>query len=204
MCVNYTTTQMCWYTLMSVHWHKVHICQTNVATDISLYAHVCTLAQSPHLPNKCCYRYIAIRCLYTGTKPTFAKQMLLQIYRYTLMSRHFTTEHVRYVDVKLLSPFQCDKNKTMSEWNQQTKFWVYGSVHRWSISIIVQRDATQSSLFIILQVHSICFRCKPHPSLGVHKTVTTASGTVQLPPSNVAKLAWLTPSTCRVNLHNNK
>jgi len=41
----------------------------------------------------------------------------------------------------------------------------------------IVRDATLSSLFIILQVHSICFRCQPHPSLGVHKTVTTASGT---------------------------
>jgi len=39
--------------------------------------------------------------------------------------------------------------------------------------MIVQRDATQSSLFIILQVHSTCFRCQPHPSSGVHKTVTT-------------------------------
>jgi hypothetical protein len=71
-------------------------------------------------------------------------------------------------------------------------FYVYGSVHRWSILIIVQRDTTQSSLFIILQVHSTCFGCHPHPSSGVHKTVTTASGTgyifVQLPPSNVAKL----------------
>jgi len=38
-----------------------------------------------------------------------------------------------------------------------TVFYVYGSVHRWSISIIVQRDATQSSLFIILQVHCTCF-----------------------------------------------
>jgi len=38
--------------------------------------------------------------------------------------------------------------------------------------IIVQRDATQSSLFIILQVHSTCFGCRPHPSSGVHKTVT--------------------------------
>ena len=56
--------------------------------------------------------------------------------------------------------------------------------------MIVQRDATQSSLFIILQVHSTCFGCQPHPSSEVHKTVTTASGTVQLPPSNVAKLAW--------------
>ena len=40
--------------------------------------------------------------------------------------------------------------------------YVYGSVHRWSILITV-RDATQSSLFIILQVHSTCFRCQPHP-----------------------------------------
>ena len=45
------------------------------------------------------------------------------------------------------------------------------------ILISVQRDATQSSLFIILQVHSTCFVCQPHPSSGVLKTVTTASGT---------------------------
>ena len=31
--------------------------------------------------------------------------------------------------------------------------------------------------FIILQDHSTCFGCRPHPSSGVHKTVTTASGT---------------------------
>ena len=42
-----------------------------------------------------------------------------------------------------------------------------------AISITVQQDATQSSLFI-LQVHSTCI---PHPSSGVHKTVTTTSGT---------------------------
>jgi hypothetical protein len=42
--------------------------------------------------------------------------------------------------------------------------------------MIVQRDATQSSLLII-QVHSTCFGCQPHPSSGVHKTVTTASDT---------------------------
>ena len=45
------------------------------------------------------------------------------------------------------------------------------------ILIIVKRDATQSSLFIILQVHSTCFGCQPHSSSGVHKTVTTAPGT---------------------------
>ena len=69
-------------------------------------------------------------------------------------------------------------------------FYVYGSVHRWSIVIIVQRDATQNSLFIVLQVHSICFVCQPHPSSGVHKTVNIASGTVQPSSSNVVKLAW--------------
>jgi len=98
-----------------------------------------------------------------------------------------------------------------------------------SILIIVQREATQSSLFIIiLQVHCTCFGCQPHPSSGVQKTVTTASDTVQLPPSNVARLdhvggrslhstggcsysfvyswwwVWLTPKTCRQNFQNNK
>jgi len=56
------------------------------------------------------------------------------------------------------------------------------------ILIIVQRDATQRSLFIILQIHSTCFGCQSHPSSGVHKNVTTASGTVQLPTSNVTTL----------------
>ena len=53
-------------------------------------------------------------------------------------------------------------------------------MHRRSILIIVQRDATQSGLFIILQVHSTCFGCQPHSSSGVHQTVTTASGTGQI------------------------
>ena len=43
--------------------------------------------------------------------------------------------------------------------------------------LIVQPDATQSSLFIILQVHCTCFGCQPQPSSAVHKTVTTASST---------------------------
>ena len=46
---------------------------------------------------------------------------------------------------------------------------------RWTY-ITVQRDATQNSVFIILQVHSTCFGCQPHPSSGAHKTVTTVSG----------------------------
>jgi len=46
-----------------------------------------------------------------------------------------------------------------------------------TVLITVQRDATQSSLFIILQVRSTCFRFQPNPSSGIHKTVTTASST---------------------------
>ena len=61
-----------------------------------------------------------------------------------------------------------------------SEYYVHGSVHRQSILITVQRDASQSSLFIIPKVHSTCFGCQPHPSSAVHKTVTTASGTVQL------------------------
>ena len=66
---------------------------------------------------------------------------------------------------------------TMRAHKLHIQLYVYGSVHRRSILIIVQRDATQSSLFIILQVHSTCFGCQPHPSSGVHKTVTAASCT---------------------------
>jgi len=40
------------------------------------------------------------------------------------------------------------------------------------ILIIVQRDATQSCLFITLQVHSTCLGCQPHPSSEVHKNPT--------------------------------
>ena len=50
-------------------------------------------------------------------------------------------------------------------------------MHRRSVLITVQQDATQSSLFIIPQVHCTCFGCQPHPSSGVHKTVTTSPGT---------------------------
>ena len=46
-----------------------------------------------------------------------------------------------------------------------------------SVLIIVERDATQSSLFIILQVQSTCFGCQQYPLSGVHRTVTTASST---------------------------
>jgi hypothetical protein len=57
------------------------------------------------------------------------------------------------------------------------KFYVSGSVHHKSILKVNQEDATVRSQFILLQDHSMCFGCRPHPSSGLHKTVTTASGT---------------------------
>jgi len=53
-------------------------------------------------------------------------------------------------------------------------FYVNGSVYRRCVLIIVKLDATQSSLFVILQVHSTCFGCQPHQSSGIHKTAATS------------------------------
>ena len=47
----------------------------------------------------------------------------------------------------------------------------------WFRASLIQRNATQGSVFIILQFHSTCFGFQPHPSTGVRETVTTASGT---------------------------
>ena len=40
----------------------------------------------------------------------------------------------------------------------------------------IQQDATVCRYYL-LQIYSTCFGCPPHPSSGVHKTVTAASGT---------------------------
>ena len=87
----------------------------------------------------------------------------------------------------MLHVFWASENTSMHGFASNTQKWpLY--YYNPTILIIVLRDATQNSLFITLQVHSTCFGCQPHPSSGVHKTVTTASGTIQLPLSNVAKV----------------
>jgi len=62
----------------------------------------------------------------------------------------------------------------------------------------------QSSLFIILRVHSTCFGCQPYPSSGVCKTVTTASDTGQLLcsclPPTWPSLATLEVGSCTENM----
>ena len=100
--------------------------------------------------------------------------------------------------------FSCMKN---GDWYKTPSFncaFILGTASKTQITvrilIIVQRDSSQSSLFIILQVHSTCCGCQPHPSSGVHKTVTTASGTGQLLcgylPPTWPSLATLAGGSC--------
>ena len=49
-------------------------------------------------------------------------------------------------------------------------------MHYWSILTIVQWDATQISLFIVLRVHSTCFGCQPHLSSGAQKNCNYSLG----------------------------
>jgi len=96
-------------------------------------------------------------------------------FRYSTNITHLTKINITLTHPQLIPSvihFLTVLNSHFRWFNLKT-FCVYGSVHRWSILITAQRDATQSSLFIILQVHSTCFGCQPHPSSGVHKTVTT-------------------------------
>ena len=58
----------------------------------------------------------------------------------------------------------------------RNKFSVHGSVHRESMSIIVQKDATMCSLLCFCKLLYM-FRVVTHPSSGAHITVIAASGT---------------------------
>jgi hypothetical protein len=58
----------------------------------------------------------------------------------------------------------------------QFVFYIHGSVHSNS-KVIRSNNMEQYAGIYLLQNHSMCFRCPSHPSSGVHKTVTAASGT---------------------------
>jgi len=90
------------------------------------------------------------------------------------LSSHQCSEECRHAAWETFQTFRMNLQLPQSadltpNWKQQAPpkgrylFYIYGSVHRCSILIIVQRDATQSSLVIILQVHSTCFGCQPRP-----------------------------------------
>ena len=54
-------------------------------------------------------------------------------------------------------------------------FYIHGSAHR--NAILIRSNKTQKIAGVyLLQNHSTCFGCPSHPSSGVHKTVTAASG----------------------------
>ena len=56
------------------------------------------------------------------------------------------------------------------------EFYIHGSVHRDSTLIRPNKMQEYAGIYL-LQNHSTCFGCPSHPSSGVHKTVTAASGT---------------------------
>ena len=55
-------------------------------------------------------------------------------------------------------------------------FYIHGSVHRNSILIRSNKMQQHAGIYL-LQNHSTCFGGLSHPSSGVHKIVTAASGT---------------------------
>jgi len=68
------------------------------------------------------------------------------------------------------------------------EFYVYGSCASLIyINNCPTRCNTKQSIYYSAS-SLYMFRVSVTPIIGVHKTVTTASGTVQLPPSNVANL----------------
>ena len=56
-------------------------------------------------------------------------------------------------------------------------FYIHGSVHRNSILRVRSNKMQQYAGVYLLQNYSTCFGCQSHPSSGLHKTLTAASGT---------------------------
>ena len=69
-----------------------------------------------------------------------------------------------------------ERNMLVSNTIKFAEFYIHGSVHRNSI-LIKSNKLQQFAAIYLLQNHSSCFGCPSHPSSGVHKTVTAASGT---------------------------
>jgi len=105
------------------------------------------------------------------------EQTRVKLVHITLSNLKQITTKQNFLEFIVLKTFKVEKNENYSRihfcnfYKQMNTifFCVYGSMHRWSLLITVQRDATQSSLFIILQVHSTRFGCQPHPSYRVNK-----------------------------------
>ena len=69
-----------------------------------------------------------------------------------------------------------DNNNNNNNNNNKLFLYIHDSVHRNSI-LIRSNNMQQHAGIYLLQNYSTCFGCPSHPSSGVHKTVTAASGT---------------------------
>ena len=70
-----------------------------------------------------------------------------------------------------------------------SQFYNHGSVDRDSILIRSNKMQQYAGIYL-LQNYSTSFGCPSHPSSGVHKTVTAASGTGHTYPGNNLPPAW--------------
>ena len=88
----------------------------------------------------------------------------------TQISQQYVTQYTGQLVWRQQSnqlPLQLPRTVAASNCKYILQLYVYGSVQCRSILIIVQRDATQSSLSIILQVHSIVtVLCTPDDGCG--------------------------------------
>ena len=68
--------------------------------------------------------------------------------------------------------------RDLHKWFSSRFFYIHGSLYR--TSLLIRSNKMQQyagTCSYLLQNHSTCFGCPSHPSSGVHKTVTVASGT---------------------------
>ena len=82
-----------------------------------------------------------------------------------------------------------------------TVFYVHGSIHRESVSITVQQDATIRGFIIFSADNSTCFGCYPHPSSGAHSNVITSSGTGRSVFATVRKYGSTSARCCIYSLN---
>ena len=72
--------------------------------------------------------------------------------------------------------------------NMYIRFNIHDSVHRNSILIRSNKMQQYAGIYL-LKNYSTCFGCPSHPSSGVHKTATAASGTGHI-TYTVATFPW--------------
>ena len=89
-----------------------------------------------------------------------------------------SSDNCKNVELARILNISCHIRKALSnEMLYCFILFIHGSVHRNSI-LIRSNEMQQYAGIYLLQNYSTCFGCLSHPSSGVHKTVTAASGTI--------------------------